>query len=917
MKRQLTVILSLITFSVFSQQGTGTFQYLDVQRRMSLAGRTVKGISIDTALVNASVDSLVTQYALKGYLTNRMGPGIPFGEQHQLLGAKFDNSNVLEYLEPLVDGAFVTSDSELAAAKLIYIDQQTIFSTWKRFSHGAGAADAPALSNDIPGVPIETNSWSFNDVTNQINSTLNSISFIGFISPEKFTTYNNTLRLSAQAGATFSDNDFVISVIAYIEDANDMVVNKAYGLNPNDFSWPINTTSPFIPNQHTLSLIRGRTTQGRPQYAIVYDLGKTAEQVLINGSSLVWNTNNPYNGHYCDVQVIRNGDIIKTYTTDWNDAPGGVGAMSHELILDLSVSALTQKFRGAASYGYGALSQENSAFTNLSISNNQNVIYDVRNGDKWIADANGNYSLDTGSYYNDYGIRRFLHNPATNKTIYVKKDKSFLIIGGGYTPYTSDTTGRDWSFNEPDFIVDTTKKVSLRNPGEPLFLASVASAITAADTLRYGRKPVYLDSITYLSDRDFYGTGDTVKPIFVRQMQLTTTGTGAASWDSASKILNIPASATASRFGIEDSTSTVNRRIDMGGFNMNFNNAGSFNAGEAQSFFFGRQVQTGRVNVSLSGSSSTRFMIMGINDYVNNNAAGFRLFNGVFEYFKSTTSGTGELHYLPLTINGQYADVNGNIDVTATGGSSGVTSFNSRTGVVVPDVADYSAYYAAISHTHTASQITDFMSAARGAISLTTTGTTGAATYDNSTGVLNIPNYATSGGSGWNLGGNTLTNSGTQYFGTNNNTSLRIKTNNTQAMVIDSIGNVAIGAIQPSSTYKLDVQGAGRFSVVGGVSLWIKSGSAIRSDAASSGSLLIDASQNLTGTVTLRGTNVTINGLLNWEAGNGMVLRNLTATQRGQISSPSKGQVIYNTDTNLINYWNGTAWMQISATTAP
>ncbi len=40
-------------------------------------------------------------------------------------------------------------------------------------------------------------------------------------------------------------------------------------------------------------------------------------------------------------------------------------------------------------------------------------------------------------------------------------------------------------------------------------------------------------------------------------------------------------------------------------------------------------------------------------------------------------------------------------------------------------------------------------SRARGAISLTTTGTSGAATYNNSTGAFNIPNYATGGGGVW------------------------------------------------------------------------------------------------------------------------------------------------------------------------
>jgi hypothetical protein len=58
-------------------------------------------------------------------------------------------------------------------------------------------------------------------------------------------------------------------------------------------------------------------------------------------------------------------------------------------------------------------------------------------------------------------------------------------------------------------------------------------------------------------------------------------------------------------------------------------------------------------------------------------------------------------------------------------------------------------------------------SGARSAISLTTTGTSGAATYNNATGVLNVPTYANSGGTvtsvtaGTGLNGGTITTTGT------------------------------------------------------------------------------------------------------------------------------------------------------------
>ncbi|HRG88928.1 MAG TPA: hypothetical protein PLW44_07930, partial [Chitinophagales bacterium] len=63
----------------------------------------------------------------------------------------------------------------------------------------------------------------------------------------------------------------------------------------------------------------------------------------------------------------------------------------------------------------------------------------------------------------------------------------------------------------------------------------------------------------------------------------------------------------------------------------------------------------------------------------------------------------------------------------------------------------------------------------------------------------------TAAGGGWQLTGNSTTNSGTNFIGTTNNVSWRIRTNNTERMVVDSVGNVGIGVALP--TVALDILG--------------------------------------------------------------------------------------------------------------
>ena len=68
------------------------------------------------------------------------------------------------------------------------------------------------------------------------------------------------------------------------------------------------------------------------------------------------------------------------------------------------------------------------------------------------------------------------------------------------------------------------------------------------------------------------------------------------------------------------------------------------------------------------------------------------------------------------------------------------------------------------------------------------------------------------GTSGWGLNGNSITTS--NYLGSNNNRSLRLKTNGIERLVIDSNGNVGIGTLHPIYPFEVGIT-----SKFGGVSI--------------------------------------------------------------------------------------------------
>lgn len=191
-------------------------------------------------------------------------------------------------------------------------------------------------------------------------------------------------------------------------------------------------------------------------------------------------------------------------------------------------------------------------------------------------------------------------------------------------------------------------------------------------------------------------------------------------------------------------------------------------------------------------------------------------------------------------------------------------------------------------------------------------------TYPNQT--IAKASSATDSSFFWQQGGNAITSSGNKWIGTTNNTSLRLFTNNTDRMYVDSAGlGLFIGG---SSQKYLQLNGNGNEKIINNTQ---------------GGGYAITFQDNSTSSMSVTTSNMAIRGGLTvgvagaTSSGGGAVAPNassildvrsttkgflpprMTTTQRDAISSPAAGLMIYNTTTNKLNFYNGTAWEAVTS----
>ena len=267
-------------------------------------------------------------------------------------------------------------------------DSQEIFDSWNRFSHDA--------SGVFPANSSEMNAFVYDNSTNSIVCTVNSSTYIGFYSPQKYTTYNLSLTLSSNN----ADDDLLSVVLAAETDSQG--------------------------NEHTISLTRSRGGVGARDYAIIYNLLQSNEQTLFDGNALApdptaggSSDNDGWTGSsgqvYTRVNIIRSGNTFTgsvsqystTIPTDSDLDPTTAFSFNLEDHPFLSLFAVEDSI--GHPYGIGCWSQNSSTWSDISFTTDSNNLIPSTYGaiDKIAINHHDRFSKSHKHYYESGIIGNF------------------------------------------------------------------------------------------------------------------------------------------------------------------------------------------------------------------------------------------------------------------------------------------------------------------------------------------------------------------------------------------------------------------------------------------------------------------------------------------------------------------------------
>jgi hypothetical protein len=278
----------------------------------------------------------------------------------------------------------------------------TVFNSWARFSNDTYFPGGTTPTGDAAA-------WQYNATLERVECTLNTNTCVGFVSPEQLDNFKFETTLSS----TDPDNDFIGVLLAFKREGSVnnrlMAVRTCGGAD----TWGT----------------------GYPRWGLVLNLGGTmgagtTGTVIVNGNHT--NLNPPTSGWSTSgssrIRILRQGNLFKLHCSPFGSTTYDPVS---EINIDVSAIPSLNWAIGPQSYGYMAMSQNSSTFTNITLEGalDQSRVYDLQTGKVYeYVSGTGWVEISGTTIADELGYPRTVTNPETGNVYQIQLDKSIVKI---------------------------------------------------------------------------------------------------------------------------------------------------------------------------------------------------------------------------------------------------------------------------------------------------------------------------------------------------------------------------------------------------------------------------------------------------------------------------------------------------------
>ena len=318
----------------------------------------------------------------------------------------FHNGSSVFSQSILNEGMIVLNDTDLNKCKNNAPSFQEVFNTWNKFSHLNGVDNAK---------PTEMTAWTYSADNDTIVQPLNTESYCGFISPKSYSSYDITVRLYSDS----ADDDVIGLVAAYGVDSD----GKEHTLSFLRTPWNNSGTYKWVCKLDHCTYDIGATTYNQK---ILVD--KTSTITIPSGSSSAWGSTTIGIGTV--VNMTRNNNIITGTCSQFNSSN-----LDNNTKITINLDELSSTypilsiFKGSASWGYSTFSQPNSMYENISVTDPDGYIFDVKNNQVLqYNNTSKSWTAISGiTPIESIGAGRFSYNKVTGKLYFCTGTNIFQV----------------------------------------------------------------------------------------------------------------------------------------------------------------------------------------------------------------------------------------------------------------------------------------------------------------------------------------------------------------------------------------------------------------------------------------------------------------------------------------------------------